>query len=327
MTQGRTLALAGAAAAAGLALATFQAAQAAERARPAPGRFITVGGIRLHYLDRGAGGPPVVLLHGNGSMVEDWISSGLVERLSRSRRVVAFDRPGFGRSERPRLGLWTPEAQAALLAEAMARLGLERATVVGHSFGTQVALALALRAPRLVGGLVLAGGYYYPTARLDVPIFSPPAIPVVGDAIRYTIAPFVGRLIAGPVIRRLFDPLPVPARFAEEFPVPLTLRPWQIRAEAEDTAHMIPAAMRLSARLGELRVPVAVVAGEEDRIVTTARQSARLHRDLPGSRLRVVPGAGHMVHHAAPELVADEVEGLLHRAAEAAPRREPVAAL
>lgn len=306
----RLFTLAAAAATAGFALATYQAARRAERERPAPGRFITVRGVRLHYLDRGAGGTPMVLLHGNGAMVEDWISSGLLDRLARDRRVVAFDRPGFGRSERPQGTAGTPEREAELIVEAMRRLGLPRAVVLGHSYGSLVTLALTLDHPEAVAGLGLMGGFHFPVPRVDVLAFSPGALPVIGAVLRYTVSPHLARLIAGPLIRRMFAPLPVPRRFAREFPLPLALRPWQIRASAEDSAAMIPAAARLSARLGELSVPVAIIAGERDELVTPARHAVRLHREIVDSRLTLVPGAGHMVHHAAPETVAEEMERL-----------------
>jgi pimeloyl-ACP methyl ester carboxylesterase len=297
----------------GIALATGEAARKAERARPAPGRFMRVGGLRLHYIDRPARedrGPPVVLLHGNGMMAEDFLISGLVDRLARHRRVVVIDRPGFGRSNRPRGLGTTPEAQAAVIAAAIGRLGLGRPIVAGHSFGSMVAMALALDHPEKVGGLALLGGYFFPTARADVVMMSPSALPLLGDVLRYTAGPPLGRALSGRMIAALFAPLPVPARFALEFPVPLCLRPWQIRALAEDSAAMVPAAMRQSRRHHELRMPVAIIAGEADEVVTTARQSARLHREMPGSRLTVVPGAGHMVHHATPEVVAEEIEAL-----------------
>jgi pimeloyl-ACP methyl ester carboxylesterase len=305
----RLLALTAAGAAtAGFALATRQAARQAERARPAPGRFLTIDGVRLHYLDQGVGGPPVLLLHGNGSMVEDFASSGLIGMLAAQRRVVALDRPGFGRSERPRDRRWTPEAQAAVIAQAIRRLGLDRPVVVGHSFGTLVAMALALDHPEVLRGVVLVGGYFFPTARVDVPLFSPPAIPVIGDVMRYTISPPLGRAMAGPLLRRMFAPRRIPARFEAEFPLPMTLRPWQIRALAEDTAMMVPAAARHSRRHAELRMPVAIVAGADDQIVSTAWQSRGLKKALPGSVLTVIEGAGHMVHHAAPEVVAEAIK-------------------
>jgi pimeloyl-ACP methyl ester carboxylesterase len=106
---------------------------------------------------------------------------------------VAFDRPGYGYSDRPAGKLWTAAAQAHLLRRAFAELGLERPVVVGHSWGTLVALALALDHPDAVGGLVLISGYYKPTARLDVPLAALAAIPVLGDVLRHTISPYSAR--------------------------------------------------------------------------------------------------------------------------------------
>ena len=65
-----------------------------------------VDGVRLHYSDRGEG-PPVLLLHGNAVTGDDYNTSGVVERLMANYRVVIFDRPGFGYSERPRWRFWT----------------------------------------------------------------------------------------------------------------------------------------------------------------------------------------------------------------------------
>ena len=67
-------------------------AHRAERRNPPRGRFMTVAGTRLHYVERGTG-TPLVLLHGNGSMVQDFESSGLIEWAARKYRVIAIDRP------------------------------------------------------------------------------------------------------------------------------------------------------------------------------------------------------------------------------------------
>ncbi|MFC7739569.1 alpha/beta fold hydrolase, partial [Roseomonas sp. GCM10028921] len=262
-------------------------------------RFLEVDGVRLRYVERGAGGPPIVLLHGDGSMIEDFATSGLLERAAERHRVLAFDRPGYGRSERPRDRAWTPEAQAALLVAAFARLGIERPVVVGHSWGTLVALALALEHPNAVSGLVLLSGYYYPVPRPAAALAALPAVPVLGDAARYTVAPIIGAILAPGLIAQAFAPAPVPPRFIAGFPTGLTLRPEHIRASAEDSGLLMPSAAAFERRYGELRLPVAIVAGAEDRIVNTDLQSARLHREAPGSTLRVVQGEGHMVHHGA----------------------------
>ena len=138
---------ASAAALAAAALYNTYRARRVERRHPPAGRFVDVDGVRLHYLERGEGPPPVVLLHGNVVTAEDWVLSGVLDRVAERHRVVAFDRPGYGHSDRPQGSAWTAGTQADLLRRAFARLGLERPVVVGHSWGTNAALALPEWAP------------------------------------------------------------------------------------------------------------------------------------------------------------------------------------
>ncbi len=123
--------------------------------------------FRLHYIDRGTG-RPIVLLHGNGTFAQDWLISGVLDQLATDHRVIAFDRPGFGYSERPRSRIWTASAQAALIHKALLKLDIHKPVIVGHSWGTLVALALALDYPLDTAALVLLSGYYFPTVRTDV---------------------------------------------------------------------------------------------------------------------------------------------------------------
>src|ERR671939_357516 len=94
-----------AAALGGAALYSSTKARDAERQHPPIGRFIDVDGIRLHYIEEGKG-DPVVLIHGNGTMIQDFTVSGLVDRLSERYRVIVFDRPGFLR-RRSTSSVWT----------------------------------------------------------------------------------------------------------------------------------------------------------------------------------------------------------------------------
>jgi pimeloyl-ACP methyl ester carboxylesterase len=288
------------AAAAAAATAVWVQAQArqAELDNPPAGKFMYVDGVRLHYLVRGEG-PPVVLLHGNTVTLADYEASGLIDRLARNHRVIAFDRPGFGHSTRPRDRLWTPSAQAAVLRRGMALLGIGQAVVIGHSMGTLVALALALDHPDTVSSLVLVGGYYYPTLRLDALLTAPVALPVLGDAMRYTVSALSGRAMLNRLVERMFAPARVPPDFFFALAREMMLRPVQIRANAEDAAFMIPAARSISRRYGELRLPVTLVAGSDDKVVDVKAHSARLHRQLPQSHLVVVPHTGHMAHYTA----------------------------
>lgn len=303
------------AALAGAALFNRASAQRAEEANPPQGKFVEIDGTRLHYVDRGSG-RPVVLLHGNGMMIEDWQASGVFDRAVAGHRVIAFDRPGFGHSDRPRSTVWTPAAQAAAIHAALAEMGVERPIVVGHSWGALVALAMALDFPEDVSGLVLLSGYYFATARPDVLLFSPPAIPIVGDAMRHTISPLVGRVISPLMERAMFAPRPVAPSFAD-FPIAMTMRPSQMRATSEDTAMMVPSAGALSLRYSELAMPVVIVAGDGDQITHFDRHAQRMQEVILGSELRKIAGAGHMFHYAAPEAVIEAIDRVADRSAPA----------
>ena len=284
---------------AGAAWISYRQARNAERRHPPLGRFVTVKGVRLHYVERGRG-PAVVFLHGNGAMVDDFIISGVFGLAAEKYRAIVFDRPGFGHSERPSNRRWTASAQASLLPEMFKLLGIDRAIVVGHSWGTLVALALALDYPRLVSGLVLASGYYFPTPRADVVLLSPPAIPLVGTVISHTVAPFIGEAIAPKVIATMFSPQGVSPRFAAQYPLALALRPSQIQALSEDTSHLVAAAEALSPRYATLFPPTVIMAGDEDEVVSY-RQAQRLHGEVAGSRLDILRGGCHMIHHIDPK--------------------------
>ncbi|WP_336489609.1 alpha/beta fold hydrolase [Methylobacterium nigriterrae] len=284
----------------------------AERRTPPVGDFITVEGVRLHYVERGQG-EPLVLIHGNGTMIQDFLVSGIVDDLAERYRVIIIDRPGYGYSDRPR-GLWTPRAHATLYQKALQQLGVSQAVVLGHSWGTLVAVALALQAPQLVRSLVLASGYYYPTLRADVILASPPAIPVIGDVLRYTVSPVVGRLLLPGMIKGMFAPAEVPERFDREFPTDMMLRPLQLRASAEDAAMMTPVTVELQEHYRDLTLPVVIITGADDQIADVGRQSERLHHELPDSEFIAVPGMGHMIHHLAP----DDVIAAIDRAFESA---------
>jgi pimeloyl-ACP methyl ester carboxylesterase len=315
--SGATTIALGVAAALGCA-ALYNRAQArrAERDNPPVGRFLEVDGTRLHYLDEGpadtatmgvGGDPPVVLLHGNTVTLDDWIVSGVFDLIARSHRVVAFDRPGFGYSERPRDRSWTPAAQANLLRRVCRRLGVERPVVVGHSWGTLVALAWALQASQQVAGLVLVSGYYYPSTRLDAALVTPAALPVLGDLLNHTVSPPLTQMTLPGTLRKMFAPRRVPDRFRDAFPTSLISRPKQIRAMSQEGTIMVSAAAALRRHYGEFSCPSVVITGDADRVVDPEDQSIRLAHELNDAQLRVVPRAGHMVHYAVPLEVAEAI--------------------
>lgn len=282
----------------------------AERAHPPRGRFIEVEGVNLHYIERGQG-QPLVLLHGMGDMAESFDISGLLDLAASRYHVFAFDRPGYGYSERPRTQAWTPAQQADLLHHALQTLGIERPIIAAHSLGTQVALQMALKYPASIHSLVLMSGYYFPTLRADALPMSIPALPLVGDLMRYTVSPLVGRM-AWPLMKRwLFGPARVPARF-RRFPVWMALRPSQLRASAAEAAMAAPTAAAMRTRYRELAMPVVLLSGDGDRYVSVRNHTRPLCNRLPQAELHIAAGAGHMVHYLVPQQIMAAIDSAAH---------------
>ena len=276
------------------AIVNRRLADKALRDNPPQGRFIEIDGVRLHYVERGSG-RPLVLFHGNGSMIQDFESSGLIDLAAKDYRVIVFDRPGFGHSLRPRNVVWTPAAQADLFREALIQLGVEKAIVLGHSWGASVAIALAVKQPSMVDALILASGYYFPTARADaIMAMAGPALPGLGDLLSYTVSPIMSRLMWPAMLRKLFGPKSVPPKFSG-FPKALAVRPSQLRAGSAEAALMVPAAVQSAKTYNELAMPVFILAGEDDRLIDIDAQSGRLHDEIKHSKMRRLPKAGHMI--------------------------------
>ena len=185
--------------------------------------------------------------------------------------------------------------------------------MLGHSWGASVAIALALQYPNLVDGLILASGYYYPTPRFDVIALSAPAIPVVGDVASFTLSPIVSRLMWPLMMLEIFGPRPIPKKFAG-FPKEMAVRPSQIRASAAESALMIPDAFRFREEYSKLKMPVAIIAGDKDRLIDVDEQSGRLHTNISQSTFHRIAATGHMIHQSATSLVMSAIDEVASRA-------------
>ena len=170
-----------------------------------------------------------------------------------------------------------------------------------------VALAWALQAPQEVAGLVLVSGYYYPSTRLDAALVTPAAVPVLGDLLNHTVSPPLTHLTLPGTLRTMFAPRRVPDRFQDAFPKALIPRPKQIRAMSQEGAIMARAAAALQRHYGGFSCRSVVMTGDADRVVDPEDQSIRLAHELTDAELRIVPGVGHMVHHAIPLEVAEAI--------------------
>ena len=169
-------ALLGSAAALGAAaLYTAKKTRDAERKHPPVGRFLDVDGVRLHYIEQGTGEPLAAdprQRHPDPGLHDQWPRGPALRALPRDR-----DRPTRLRLQRPPARAVDAPSPCHPVRARPPQLGVEHAIVLGHSWGTMVAVSLALQAPALVRSLVLLSGYYFPTARIDVALNSPSAAP------------------------------------------------------------------------------------------------------------------------------------------------------
>ncbi len=292
------------------------AAGCASAPPPLPGgHVVKTRGGETYVRDWGeASGPPVLLIHGTTSHLEDW-DVALGSEFTGNYRLIAYDRPGMGRSTH------RPADAAKLVVQADTAADVIRAehpggkvVVVGHSYGGAVALRLALDHPDLVSGLVL---------------LAPASHPWGGGA------PFFYKLESAPVIGEIDDDAglaiqrPGGAGFAEKSRFcapPCSAR--LFRTGGCETGACAPAALRASAadfaalpkeleaqakRYGELTLPVAVIRGEQDHVVPV--RLVREKSSFRHGRVVFIPGAGHMVQHAAQQQIDDQIGWVLSEAA------------
>jgi pimeloyl-ACP methyl ester carboxylesterase len=285
-----------------------------ERAHPPRGRFVDVGGLRQHVVDVGANGAapdaelPVILIHGAGCNLED-MRLALGEHLSR-RRLILIDRAGHGWSERRGADGSSPAYQAAMVREVLDRLGVARAIVVGHSWGGALAVRLALDHPQCVAGLVLLAPPLYPFPRGMTWFYDIMATPVLGWLIAQTLLLPVGALFIGIGFWGAFLPQMPPPHYIKRAGTLLSLRPKTFLANSRDIAHLQKNLLPQTACYGTLAVPTVVISGDRDLIVAPRQHAMAFAKAVPAAKLVVLPGIGHMLHHAAAERVAAEIEAL-----------------
>lgn len=238
---------------------------------------IDVAGMPVAYRRAGAG-PPLVLLH--GAVCDSRVWRAELEAFADAFDVVAWDAPGCGGSDDPPPS-WRMSDFAACLAGFLERLALGAVQVLGHSWGSTVALELAGTRPDLVRSLVLVGGYAGWSGSL--------APDEVARRLEYALA--VAELHPGDfdprTMRGLFSDAIPPARAEELAAIMRDSRPAGTRTMAVALAEA-----DLRGSLGQVSAPTLLVVGEDDERSPVAVSEA-LQRALPDAELVVLTGAGH----------------------------------
>jgi pimeloyl-ACP methyl ester carboxylesterase len=279
-------------------------AAAAEAAHPPSGVFVEVGGRRVHAHVSGTG-PDVVLIHGAFGSLRDF-TFDLSARLAQRYRVIAFDRPGLGYTDRTdpayaaafAATAESPAEQAALLAAAARELGAERPVVVGHSFGGIVAMAWAL--DHDPAAVVMLAGVAMPWPGELGWLYQVNGTAAGGGIVAPALSAWVPETRLREAVAATFAPQSMPAGYDDYIGPYMPLRLPAFRANVRQVNTLRPHVVEMGRRYPDLRLPIEIVHGAEDRTVPLDIHSEPLSRIVPGATLTILPGVGHMPHHADP---------------------------
>jgi pimeloyl-ACP methyl ester carboxylesterase len=251
----------------------------------AGGRILDLPGGELQVIDRGPRrAAPIVLIHCFTCAMDWW--DGMLPRLEASHRVVAVDLLGHGGSEKPGSG-YTPVNQAKLVAEALERLGVSGAEVVGHSLGGAVAVALAQQAPDLVDRVVIVDmppdNSYGDLGFIAGLAFKP----VLGEALWRIKPDFSVRDGLGVAFAPGYD---VPDAFVED----VKRMTYTAYDESPSGTEDFLAEESLDQRMRETGLPLLVLMGADEQIVNDPQRALDQYRSsVPNAETKLVAGAGH----------------------------------
>lgn len=277
--------------------------------------FRVVHGHRRGYVLTGSG-PALLLIHGIGDSATTW--ADVLPLLAEHFTVIAPDLLGHGESDKPRAD-YSLGGFANAMRDLLLLLGIETATVVGHSLGGGVALQFAYQYPQMCERLVLvaSGGL----GAEVTPLLRAAALPGAGPAIALATGPLLrAPLQAGLQLAGWLGLLGA-ADAAELARVCLGLRDSSTRAAFLRTLRAVVDVRGQSVTSRDrlyltAAIPLLLIWGERDPVLPVGHARAAV-RDLPQARLVVLPWAGHLPHQTSPAAFADEVRDFVHSTAPA----------
>lgn len=269
----------------------------AEKTYPPQGQFINVDGTRIHAVVMGSG-PDLVLIHGSSGSTRDMTFS-LAPQLAENFRVIVFDRPGLGWSERIGENGASLTQQAEILKKAARELGADKPIVMGQSYGGGVALAWAVNFPQSLSALVTVSsvGNVW-TTPLDT-LYKVTSSPIGSLFLVPLLTAFVPDEKVRSSLRGVFAPQAIPDGYMEYIGVGLTLRRATMRENALQRTNLLDDIKGLYQHYGEITVPTEIVHGTADDTVNLELHAEYLAREIPGAVLTRLEGIGHMPHQVA----------------------------
>jgi pimeloyl-ACP methyl ester carboxylesterase len=267
--------------------------------------FLSIERLRVRYIEIGRG-PTVVMIHGNAGSIEDF-EFGVIQALSSNYRVIAVDRPGHGKSDRPTATSASVEYQARLLHQVLLSLRVHEPVLVGHSWGAALALSYALQYPTDVSAMILVAPAAYPDAgesRLLQALAKPP---LLGDMNLILGRAILGRQILRAGLSRAFSPQAVPEQYFKRVASSWLGRK-QLKAYLDDESSLNASLNKFSQHYGEIDIPVVILTGDHDAIVSAKENAYRLKSVIPQAQLIEIKDTGHEIPQTHPESIANALE-------------------
>jgi len=298
---------------AGLALFTRAHQARVEQRFPPIGRFVRAGSDDLHLLQAGEGAP-VVMIHGASSNLREWTAS-IFDDVAARHHAIALDRPGFGWSTRRAHDAHDPRVQARIVNSVLRTLDVRRPVIVAHSWAGALALAYALEFPGETGGILFLSGVSHPWPGGVGWEHEAASVPLMGRLFAWTlVAPgYLVRADAG--IRNVFRPNAPPDRYRQAAAAALYSRPATFLANAADLTRLKPIVAEMAPQYARLNTPLIALTGDDDHVIYTDLHTPPLVAKVPGAKLEVLNGVGHMPHHVDPQTVLAAIDQLVRQRA------------
>ncbi|MBL8089183.1 MAG: alpha/beta hydrolase [Anaerolineales bacterium] len=264
-------------------------------------KFIEINDVNIHYKESGSGETTFILLHPFGGSTYSWRE--VMDDFAQYGRVIAYDRPAFGLTERPMPEDWIEnpygmKANIEILKSLLDEFGIEKAVLVGNSAGGAVAVAFALEYPERVEQLILVapgvgGG--------RAPQFPSWALPIMWSPQMHRIGPLFMRdyqeSLPRTVERGWFDQTKLTDEIRQTHLQILKIKNWD-RAFYELV--FAPAYPELRSLLPELKIKAYIIGGEEDRLIRTWYLEA-VATEIPEAQLTLIPQCGHVPQEECPD--------------------------
>lgn len=306
---------------------------------PATGHFINVPyhgkNIRLHYIDSLSSvglssdinkeldpqqainqRPTLVLIHGATGNLQDFTAS-IYDSLITHYRVIAFDRPGLGYSQRPKHGPsqhWCdPGEQMELLHSAIVTLGIKKPFILGHSLAGPIMLDYMLNYPEELSGSIMLSPVSHPWPNGVTWYNYIDMFPVLKHISAYTWLPIMGYLNVNSGLNKLFAPEKAPEKYRQKTALDLFFQPKMMLDNFRDQRLLCEYVAIAGRQYRQISTPVQIISMQKDDIVTTWLHSEKLSYELQNGQWFNIPGAGHSPHHSHPQVVVDTIKNFINQ--------------